>query len=129
ISAEAIGFRPRGPDTPLTVHLGAAEALDYAAGTCGIGVLARATEGHAGQRLTATLTWGDCTTCGQDPGPLTLMVGSDYHWLTVVSGQAVSSTPPPYTAVLKLTGDQIDIADLRTTSVYPQGGCSIAGPI
>jgi hypothetical protein len=133
VTADTIGFRlggsSEGDAGSLIIHMQAIEDATFASGIFDIEILAVAREPETKPRLTSRLTWGSCgQTCPVDPPPYAVEIYDEYTWVTVVAGQSSTGTALPYDAVLQLSGSGIDIADMRSTAVYP-AGCSIAGPV
>jgi hypothetical protein len=129
VTADTIGFRLGDEGGSLTIHLQALEAVTYASGYFDIEVLAAARNAGSTPRLTSTFTWGSCAaSCPTDPQPYEVFIPEEYAWITVVSGQMSTGATLQYDAALTLSGAGVDIADMRSTTTYPQG-CSIAGPV
>lgn len=130
VTEDSTGFRLGQGAGSLSIHLVALEAATRTTGTFSVEALAAASEPGTTPRLEATLTWGSCAqTCPPDPFPYVVEVGDEYQWVRVVADQAVASGTVPYDAVLTLSGAGIDVADLRSVSVYDEYGCSVAGPV
>ncbi|MCC6552808.1 MAG: hypothetical protein IT372_07270 [Polyangiaceae bacterium] len=129
ISADTIGFRLGDAGGSLTIHLQAVDAVSYASGAFDIEVLAVARNSGTTPMLTSTFTWGGCAQgCPPDPPEYTVGVPDEYAWIRVVSDQPTTASTLEYDATLTLAGAGIDIADIRSTTVY-EPSCSIAGPI
>lgn len=130
VTDDSTGFRLGQGSGSLSIHLAALEAATRTTGTFSVEVLVAAREQGTSPRLEANLTWGSCAqTCPPDPFPYVVEVDDEYQWVRVVADQAVASGTVPYDAVLTLSGAGIDVADLRSVSVYDEYGCSIAGPV
>lgn len=130
VTDDSTGFRLGEGAGSLSIHLAALDAATRSTGTFSIEVLAAASEQGTTPRLETTLTWGSCAQpCPPDPFPYVVEVDDEYQWVRVVADQAVASGTVPYDAVLTLSGAGIDVADLRSVSVYDEYGCSIAGPV
>jgi hypothetical protein len=133
VTADTIGFRlggsSAGESGSLIIHMQAVEDATFASGIFNIEILAAAREPGMKPRLTSRLTWGSCgQTCPGDPPPYAIEIYDEYTWVTVVADESSPGAAIPYDAVLQLSGSGIDIADMRSTAVYPVG-CSIAGPV
>lgn len=116
-------------DGALIVHLVGLPAAQFPVGTFDVELLVATTDGSM-QSISSKLTWGSCGNCSTDPPTLDTTVSGDYSWVRVVTGQVTApiGLRIPNDATLTLTGTNIDIADIRTTSTSASG-CSIAGPI
>jgi hypothetical protein len=130
ISEDTRGYKLDGG--ALVIRLSALEAVTDFRGLVDVEALAARTGGNGA--LTAYLTWGSCGVCGQDPAPYTVKVDEDYGWVQIISAEPThterddgSEIKLPPDATLTLTGNGVDLADVRTRSTY--SSCAIVGPI